>query len=82
MSFVEFHPSDVTGLTLSVLKMLAVLRIVAMETGIGKIRINNLTLINFVIKCVGPCHERILTLYVMIIQVSCYQHFSENQSTD
>lgn len=73
MSYAQFHTSEVSQLTLAVLKVVSMLGLVAMETKVGKdenmIRINNLTLINFVIKCVGPCHEQTLTLYMMGLQV-------------
>ncbi len=60
-------------MTLVGLKVLSMLGLVAMETGLGKTkdknRVNNFTLINFVIKVVGPCHEQTLTLYMMGLQV-------------
>ncbi len=56
-----------------VLKIASALGMVTMETEVGDhkemVRVNNLTLINYVIKCVGPCHEKTLTLYMMAIQV-------------
>ena len=73
MSYTEFNPSKVSGFTITLLKLASSLHLVSMETGVGgdkdMVRVNNLTLINFVIKCVGPCHEQTLTLYMMGIQV-------------
>ena len=73
MSYAEFSVSEISSLTLLGLKVVSMLGLVAMETGVGKtkdrIKINNLTLINFVIKLVGPCHEQTLTLYMMALQV-------------
>ena len=44
------------------------------QHGIGEdklyTQVNNLTLINFVIKVLGPVHERNLTLIMLFIQVS------------
>ena len=78
MSYAEFAESDVSSLTLLGLKVVSMLGLVAMETGLGKsndrIRVNNLTLINFVIKWVGPCHEQTLTLYMMALQVCMCVH--------
>ena len=36
-----------------------------------QISVNNLTIINFVLKFIGPTHERTLTIYMILIQV-CY----------
>lgn len=51
------------------------LRLVTMETGVGdkkdEVRINNLTIINFVLRLTGPTHEQTLTLYMLLIQVAC-----------
>lgn len=74
MSYAKFSRSEVSQPTIALLKAANMLGLVSMETGVGEdkdmIRINNLTLINFVIKCVGPCHEQTLTLYMMMFQVS------------
>lgn len=46
-----------------------------METAVGEkmdeIRVNNLTIINFVLRLTGPTHEQTLTLYVLLLQVAC-----------
>ena len=34
------------------------------------IEINNLTLINFVLRLAGPTNEKILTVYILVIQVT------------
>ena len=73
MSYAQFHPSELRRGGHLVLYLLSMLSLVTMETNVGdkkdEIRINNLTLINFVLKCIGPCKEERLTLYVMGIQV-------------
>lgn len=73
MSYAQFRPSEVSPLTLGILKLASTFGVITMETEVGEdkdmIRINNLTVINFVIKCVGPCHEQTLTIYMMAIQV-------------
>ena len=55
------------------LKLLQVLKLVTIETGVGEnkdeIRVNNLTLINFVIMYIGPQREDKLTAIMMAIQV-------------
>ncbi len=74
MSHAQF-PSDQLGpgggLFLSLVGKLGLAKV---ERGVGdsgkEIRVNNLTIINFVLKLIGPTHERTLTVYMMIIQVS------------
>lgn len=74
MSRVQFHPSQLGPLGSSILSILVMLRLVAMETNVGdkkdEVRINNLTLINLVLKWVGPTHERTLVVYMLAIQVT------------
>ena len=54
---------------------MSILKLVTMETNVGdkkdEIRVNNLTLINFVLRITGPTHERTLTLYILCIQIAC-----------
>ena len=74
MSFAEFKPSDIGKTGQAVLKVLGMLRLITMETvnqgeKKGYIRVNNLTLINFVIKLIGPVHEATLTTIMLGIQV-------------
>ena len=73
MSYAQFRNSEISPLTLTLLKVVHMLGLISMETGMGDkkdtIKINNLTLINFVIKCIGPCHEQTLTLYMLGLQV-------------
>ena len=49
---------------------------VVVEDDVGEekneIRVNNLTLINFVLKFTGPTHEQTLTIYLMVIQVCAF----------
>ena len=74
MSHAQF-PSDHLGpgggLFLSLVGTLGLAKV---ERGVGEkgneIRVNNLTIINFVLKLIGPTHERTLTVYMMAIQVS------------
>ncbi len=73
MSRVQFHPSQIGTLGSTILTVLSTLKLVAMETNVGdkkdEVRINNLTLINLVLKWAGPTHERTLVIYMLIIQV-------------
>ncbi|XP_064397262.1 UDP-N-acetylglucosamine--dolichyl-phosphate N-acetylglucosaminephosphotransferase-like [Halichondria panicea] len=74
MSYAEFHSSELSILGAAILKLLSMLKLVSMETiksgeGKGKIRVNNLTLINFVLMCIGPVHEATLTTIMLGIQV-------------
>ena len=73
MSYAQFHPSEMGPFGEPVLKLLSTLRLISMETDVGpkkdQIRVNNFTIINFVLKLVGPTHEQTLTAYLMGIQV-------------
>jgi len=74
MSYAEFPEATVSPGILRLLKVARGLGLVSMETGLGDkkdlVRVNNLTIINFVLKWVGPTHEGRLTSYMMTIQVS------------
>ena len=76
MSYAQFHPSELGRFGATVLNLLSTLRLVAMETNVGdkkdEIRVNNLTIINFVLKTIGPTHERTLTVYMLGIQVRLF----------
>ena len=73
MSYAQF-PHDQLGpggdLFLKVVHMFGLAKV---EWGVGDsgkdVKVNNLTLINFVLKFVGPTHEQTLTIYMMLIQV-------------
>ena len=73
MSHAQFHPSELGRGGWALLQLLSMLRLVSMETNVGDkkdmIRVNNLTLINFVILIIGPVHEATLTTIMMGIQV-------------
>ena len=71
MSYAQSNPSELGRFGSTLLNLLSMLRLVAMETNVGDmIRVNNLTLINFVLKVNGPTHKRTLTLYMLGIQVT------------
>lgn len=73
MSYAQFKRDELGPGGGPLLKLLHMLRLVALETGVGEkkdeIRVNNLTLINFVIKFVGPQREDRLTAILLAIQV-------------
>ena len=73
MSYAQFKWDELGPGGGPLLKLLHMLRLVALETGVGEkkdeIRVNNLTLINFVIKFVGPQREDRLTAILLAIQV-------------
>ena len=73
MSYAQFKPDQLRRGGGPLLKLLRMLRLVAVETGVGEnkdeIRVNNLTLINFVILWVGPQREDRLTTIMLAIQV-------------
>jgi len=73
MSYTTFKTSDLRPLG-KLLSVFSLLKLVHVETGVGEdkesTRVNNLTLLNFVLKILGPLHERTLTLIILGIQVS------------
>ena len=71
-SYAQFLPSDVGHIGHLLLKLLATLKLVTLDTNIGtkgEMRVSNLTIINFVLRFVGPTHERTLVIYMLTIQV-------------
>lgn len=76
MSYSVFKMSDLHPLGKLILSVFSLLRLVTVEEGVGEdkksTRVNNLTLINFVIKVLGPLHERTLTIIIMGIQVKLW----------
>ena len=71
-SFAQFLPSDVGPLGLLLLRLLAMFRLVTLDTNVtpkGEIRVTNFTIINFVLRIIGPVHERTLVIYMLTIQV-------------
>ena len=69
-----FKTSDLRPLGKLILSIFSLLRLVQVENDMGEdkksTRVNNFTLINFVIKMLGPLHERTLTTIMLGIQVS------------
>ena len=74
MSYTTFKTSDLHPLGKLFLSVFSLLKLVHVEVGVGEdkesTRVNNLTLLNFVLKILGPLHERTLTLIILGIQVS------------
>jgi len=73
MSYTTFKTSDLRPLGKLFLSLFSHLKLVHVEMGVGEdkesTRVNNLTLLNFVLKILGPLHERTLTLIILGIQV-------------
>ena len=73
MSYVQFPPDQLGPGGKLFLMIVDTLGLAHVEWSVGKkqdeIRVNNLTIINFVLKFVGPTHERTLTIYMLLIQV-------------
>ncbi|XP_053547318.1 UDP-N-acetylglucosamine--dolichyl-phosphate N-acetylglucosaminephosphotransferase [Bombina bombina] len=73
MSYSKFKVKELSDLGAFIIKIAEVLHIVDVQRSKGEdgelMEINNMTLINFVLKLIGPTHERTLTLLLLIIQV-------------
>ncbi|XP_009646369.1 UDP-N-acetylglucosamine--dolichyl-phosphate N-acetylglucosaminephosphotransferase [Egretta garzetta] len=73
MSYSKFKTKSLSALGTNILKAVKVLRIVDVRSGRDEdgeyTECNNMTLINFIIKLIGPTHERNLTLLLLLIQV-------------
>ncbi|XP_021231517.1 UDP-N-acetylglucosamine--dolichyl-phosphate N-acetylglucosaminephosphotransferase isoform X2 [Numida meleagris] len=73
MSYSKFKTKSLSTLGTYILKVEKILHIVDVRSGMDEdgeySECNNMTLINFVIKLIGPIHERNLTLLLLLIQV-------------
>ena len=73
MSYAQFPPDQLGPGGDLFLKVVHMFGLAKVEWGVGDsgkdVKVNNLTLINFVLKFVGPTHEQTLTIYMMLIQV-------------
>eukprot|EP00731_Ephydatia_muelleri_P009439 Em0005g25a len=71
-SYAEFLPSEVGPVGHILLKLLAMFGLVSLDTNVGtkgEMRVSNLTIINFVLRVIGPTHERTLVIYMLAIQL-------------
>ena len=76
MSYAKFSPDELGPGGAALLKTLSFFRLAKVEwskpVGKGKkaeITVNNLTIINFMLKFIGPTHESTLTVYILLVQV-------------
>lgn len=73
MSYSKFKAKDLSELGAFILKVTETLRIVKVRRKLDEdeeyIECNNMTLINFVLKIIGPTHERTLTIILLLTQV-------------
>ncbi|GCC23152.1 hypothetical protein chiPu_0001545 [Chiloscyllium punctatum] len=74
MSYSTFKTKDLPRLGDFILRVAEKFHLVEVTRGIGDnkeyIQCNNLTLLNFVLKLIGPTHERTLTIILLFIQVT------------
>ena len=68
-----FKESDLNSLGKLCLGVLETFHLIDVKRDVGEdkefIEINNLTLINFVLRLAGPTNEKILTVYILVLQV-------------
>ena len=73
MSKSLFKSSELGLLGKIIIRIAGALRLLSVTENTGEdkqyMEINNMTLINLLIKFIGPVHERTLTIYMMGIQV-------------
>ncbi|CAH1262603.1 DPAGT1 [Branchiostoma lanceolatum] len=73
MSYSRFKTSELNSIGALILQVCCIFHIADVRSGVGEDKqyteCNNLTLINFVLKVLGPTHERTLTIYLLTIQV-------------
>ncbi|XP_015505102.1 UDP-N-acetylglucosamine--dolichyl-phosphate N-acetylglucosaminephosphotransferase isoform X3 [Parus major] len=73
MSYSKFKTKSLSALGTNILKVVKILHLVDVRSGTDEdgeyTECSNMTLINFVIKLIGPTHERNLTLLLLLIQV-------------
>ncbi len=76
MSTSVFKASDLGIFGKMIIRIAAGLKVLDVKDDVGEdgkhIEINNMTLINLLIKFIGPVHERTLTVYLIAIQVCEY----------
>ena len=76
MSFAVFKNKDIKPLGKLILKVLKLVHVVEVretkgEDGQYTTEMNNLTLINLLLRLLGPMHERSLVMVLLFIQVRC-----------
>ncbi|XP_072282031.1 UDP-N-acetylglucosamine--dolichyl-phosphate N-acetylglucosaminephosphotransferase [Pyxicephalus adspersus] len=72
MSYSKFKSKDLSQLGALIVKVAETLHVIDVKrykSDEEYMEINNMTLINFVLKLIGPTNERILTIVLLIIQV-------------
>ncbi|NWS28010.1 GPT acetylglucosaminephosphotransferase, partial [Polioptila caerulea] len=73
MSYSKFKTKSLSAVGTNILKVVKILHIVDVRSGTDEdgeyTECSNMTLINFVIKLIGPTHEQNLTLLLLLIQV-------------
>ncbi|XP_053703670.1 UDP-N-acetylglucosamine--dolichyl-phosphate N-acetylglucosaminephosphotransferase [Synchiropus splendidus] len=69
MSYSKFKRKDLSKLGHLILKVAELARLLEVREDDGFIQCNNMTLINLVLKVLGPTHERTLTSIMLLIQV-------------
>ncbi|KAM4652790.1 UDP-N-acetylglucosamine--dolichyl-phosphate N-acetylglucosaminephosphotransferase isoform 3-T3 [Discoglossus pictus] len=73
MSYSKFKVKEVSKLGTFIIKVTEMLHIVDVRSTQGEdgefMEINNMTLINFVLKLIGPTHEKNLTVLLLLIQI-------------
>lgn len=76
VSYSKFKAKDLKLLGKLFLRVCKVFKAVDFEEGLGEdgkeMQCNNLTLINFFLLIFGPLHERTLTSYLLMFQVSLF----------
>ena len=71
MSTVAFKASELKPLGHLALSVFDQLKIISLKRTKDVIEVNNLTLINFVLKVFGPMHEQTLTIVILSFQILC-----------
>lgn len=72
ISTTEFHPEKLNKLGLLMVFVLRKLRLISwQQQSDGRVITNNFTLINLVLVVFGPVHEKVVTQFLMGLQVIC-----------
>ncbi|XP_046854377.1 UDP-N-acetylglucosamine--dolichyl-phosphate N-acetylglucosaminephosphotransferase-like [Xenia sp. Carnegie-2017] len=71
----SFKEADLNFFGKAILNLLEIFHLVDVKRNVGEdgnfMELNNLTLINFVLRLAGPTNEKILTIYILVIQTVC-----------
>mmetsp|Transcript_50392 Transcript_50392/g.116320 ORF Transcript_50392/g.116320 Transcript_50392/m.116320 type:complete len:450 (-) Transcript_50392:427-1776(-) len=71
VSYSEFDATQLSAAGKLIVFLFSALRLARVERDGSRVRMSNLTVINFALHCLGPMHEPKLTLVLLLVQTAC-----------